>query len=786
MYLTGYMKSKLPVNFPTCPVCRKIITVSLREIHKFEHARAESDILALVRKIETCGICKEKKNPKIKCVDCGKFICDDCKLHHAYLEPKHTLEAIVLTSECNQSTYELCKRHKDQTLDLFCVMCQTLMCLYCEKYEHAKCKAKYKNGHVLEKFRTGLLKSFVQESGERRYLHKSGRLERLVYVKEFATESRKWLGTRKTDLDDEVEKIESYKLYLDDIIDEQVLPVPELKFRSERIRTGHDETLDCAKLLQKKATDVLESLNDSEVVKVILDMEQLISCFLEMQNEYSMYVRPLKLTFEQFDYFNLVFKAISSCKLINSVYSFACILRIKTEDIDTPNIRSAITFDSKAVVELHSVKSALTKRINDKNDSVYNRAVFVERGHLENYHCFFHKYGRFSDLQMALNFSNSCTYIESPVNQQTANQLMEQSKHDVQKASWQYFGRRAPSCHPCSFYVETSNDDNPRICLRVGSEMDERYGNLDNSLFYITHFTNVYGDIFNFPIGTLQYTCNEMPTVCLTAITGKATPFSGLETLFIYFTDDIQSIHAVSVSSAVAKFNVEDSLDSNYIQTSTCHMITDELGIFSLCNATSDNGECFYSTFRSHLNTSDDHENFISAVNFNGQYQHPIPLMSLNVDLLCYFKMGLYFVKRESEYDALTVGKLTQNPMTGYIQEEMICSLNQTEFNVPIRKLKPLTMVETRKEELVVMCSVEHSREKATVAALFVMIYPNREGADVVELLEVVDTETAECGANTRHGTIVDAEMDPDGNITYVVQQRNGNSSCVFTKHFTA
>ena len=62
--LTGYLKSKLPVNFPTCPVCRKIITVSLREIHKFEPARAEADILALVRKVETCGFCKQDNSPK--------------------------------------------------------------------------------------------------------------------------------------------------------------------------------------------------------------------------------------------------------------------------------------------------------------------------------------------------------------------------------------------------------------------------------------------------------------------------------------------------------------------------------------------------------------------------------------------------------------------------------------------------------------------------------------------------------------------------------------------------
>ena len=656
------------------------------------------------------------------------------------------------------------------------------MCLYCEKYEHAKCKAKHKNDHVLKKFRAGLLKSFVQESGERRYLHKLGSLERLVYVKEFATESRKWLRMMSADLEDTIQGYESYKLYLNTIVDEQVSAVPELKLRYEKIRNEVDITLDCAKQLQTKSTDLLESPSDSEVARVVLDMEQLFSCFVTIQNEYYMCVRPLKLTLERFGHFNMVVKAVSSCKVLESTHSFACILRLKSTDIETPNIRSTITFDNKAEVELHSVKSALTKRILDKNDSVYNRAVFVDRGNLENYHCFFHKYGRYSDLQMALNFSNRCTYTESPVSLQSANKLIEQSNHDYQKASWQYFGRRAPSCHPCSFYVETLNDDNPRICFRVGGENDERYGDLDSSLFYISHFTNVYGPILNLPIGTIHDLINETSTVCLTAIIGKAAPFSGIESLFIYFEDDIFNIHAISVSSSIAKFNVVDSLDPNSIQSINCHLITDELGIFTLCNATDDKGEPFYTTFRSHLTTQDDHENFISPINFNGQYKHPIPLRCLNVDLLCYVKMGIYFVKRELEYDNVVIGRLTESPMTGFIEEESIRSVNQTEFNIPIRSLKPLTLVKTRNEELVVVCSVEHFRGK--MVALFVMIYPNRDGTDAVELLEVVDTDAPECSIGAGHGTVVDAEMDPDGNIMYVLEHKNGKNRCVFTKHF--
>ena len=777
--LTRYLRSKLPNNFPTCPICRKPITVSLREIRKFEPARAEADIVALINNFETCGFCKKKKHPKNKCVDCGKFICDKCKLCHAELRKNHTLEAIILTSESSQPTSELCKRHKDQTLDFFCIMCQTLMCQYCEKYSHAKCKDKYHNEHVLQQYNTGLLQAFVQGSGERRYLHKSGSLERIVYIKEFAAESRKWLNIIKADLEDAVDFYDGYKRHLNGIVDEQLSTELEMDIRRQKIWDEVDIMLDCAKNLQSKCTDLLEASSDTEVARVILDMEQLCSCFFMIRTDYYLFVRPLKLTLEHFGHFRMILKTVSSCKLLESTNSFACMLRMKPTEIETPNSRSTITFEDKAAVKVHSIRSALPKRIQNKNDAVYNRAVFVDRGSLKNCHCFFHKYGRYWEFQMALNFSNGCTYAESPVSQLRENALRELSNHDIQTASCQYFGRRAPSCHPCSFYIETANDDNPRICFRVGGEHDERYGNLESSLFYTSAFTNVYGPILNLPIQTVRQANHVTSTIYLTAIIGKSAPFGGLETLFIYFEDDIFKIHAICVSSSIAKLNIADALDPKQIQSINCHLITDELGIFSLCNATNNNEESVYTSFRSRLTTSDNHENFISPINFNGQYTHPIPLRCLNVDLLCYVKKGLYFVKRELEYNKLIIGKLTESPITGFIEEEPIRSVKQTEINVPIRSLKPLTLVENRNEEVVVVCSVEHLHDQ--MAALFVMIYPNRDGSDAVVLLQV---ENRESGTDIGHGTVLDAEMDPDGNIMFVLEHKNGKNFCVFTKHF--
>ena len=140
-------------------------------------------------------------------------------------------------------------------------------------------------------------------------------------------------------------------------------------------------------------------------------------------------------------------------------------------------------------------------------------------------------------------------------------------------------------------------------------------------------------------------------------------------------------------------------------------------------------------------------------------------------------------MKRELKYNKVIIGKLSESPITGFMEEELIRSVKQADLNYTIRSLKPLAVVaENRNEEVVVVCTVEHLYDH--LVALFVMLYPNRDGTDVAELQQVENTDNPESGIDTGHGTVLDAEMDPDGNIMYVLEHKNGKNYCVFTKHF--
>ena len=70
-----FMETKRPVNFPPCPVCRAPIMKAIQDINTLESAGAEEDIVSVVRRFETCNICKRTDNPNQKCLDCNSPIC---------------------------------------------------------------------------------------------------------------------------------------------------------------------------------------------------------------------------------------------------------------------------------------------------------------------------------------------------------------------------------------------------------------------------------------------------------------------------------------------------------------------------------------------------------------------------------------------------------------------------------------------------------------------------------------------------------------------------------------
>ena len=66
-----------------------------------------------------------------------------------------------------------CKAHPIQTLDLYCLMCNSLLCIYCDKYSHSSCTSA--NGEFVNYkqklyYSSQLLQDFVHSSEERKTL----------------------------------------------------------------------------------------------------------------------------------------------------------------------------------------------------------------------------------------------------------------------------------------------------------------------------------------------------------------------------------------------------------------------------------------------------------------------------------------------------------------------------------------------------------------------------------------------------------------------------------------
>ena len=188
-------------NFPPCPLCRKPIMHS--EVNKLEPALAEQDIVTIVRKYETCDICKRKENPSVKCLECKYSICKSCRPCHEEYNRSHTVVTILTSQkECNLASASRCDKHPDQYLTLYCIMCNNVLCLYCEKHLHKACANKYRNSSlVCERFDRGLLREYASSSNAVKPLGGSDEMPSCLYIQDFSVWSLKSLEKLKKEME---------------------------------------------------------------------------------------------------------------------------------------------------------------------------------------------------------------------------------------------------------------------------------------------------------------------------------------------------------------------------------------------------------------------------------------------------------------------------------------------------------------------------------------------------------------------------------------------------------
>ena len=114
---------------------------------------------------------------------------------------------------------------------------------------------------------------------------------------------------------------------------------------------------------------------------------------------------------------------------------------------------------------------------------------------------------------------------------------------------------------------------------------------------------------------------------------------------------------------------------------------------------------------------------------------------------------------------------MTENCRKSHDQSQGLTTSSVTEDDATVTpdKIRPLTMSESRRGELVVVCAVEDDANR------LVMILPMKQR---VEVLEIQYPDSAYNEAN-----LVDLEMDSDGNTMYILRDVDGKMRRVMVKY---
>ena len=130
------------------------------------------------------------------------------------------------------------------------------------------------------------------------------------------------------------------------------------------------------------------------------------------------------------------------------------------------------------------------------------------------------------------------------------------------------------------------------------------------------------------------------------------------------------------------------------------------------------------------------------------------------------FKQGLTFVSRGIDLDEMHIGKIEAKEET--IKVYVMVTLHQKSLARQIEKLIPLAMIDTTNDEVLLVCSIDGENDKLA------MIWP-----DILEILEVKYPST-----EFSQASIVELQIDPVGNIMYVLENEDGKYCCACTRYF--
>ena len=253
----------------------------------------------------------------------------------------------------------------------------------------------------------------------------------------------------------------------------------------------------------------------------------------------------------------------------------------------------------------------------------------------------------------------------------------------------------------------------------------------------------------------------SLPIICLI---GTRSLDSGIESLFLASNenDGPEFKSGIAVSAKIARFKQTDFSCTRGTSVSDIAVYKGSAGQYCLLKGMAYTGRSLV-TYSTNVGVSD------NATVYHIPKDGPeiaISVCSFKAELLCEMKGGMFYVSRDEETEAIVVGRLM---MSSVLTKTTTFTLTIANSPVKTDKLRPLTMAESRRDELVIVCAVDGDASKLA------MIVPMKE---TVEILEIHYPDS-----HYNEGEMVDLEMDSDGNLMCILKDVDGKMLHVITKY---
>ena len=764
-----------------CPKCRTPITQTVAEVDSLEPAQAEAEILKFLINIKDCELC-ELGLSTTRCLECNYLICEKCKTIHSKLKPLHSVVSI------NFQTKEECNTHRNQPLEFFCLMCAEMFCLKCDRYSHAVCLRKYESmtNYMMRlvKESSDLIQRFTVSSESRKQLffniqckfpkwrtnwldnNENTPIElRVVQVYEFSLFCRQYLSTVKK----EVEKdIEFYKELI--ATKESLCTTDAATIRMDQYLNKIIQIVCRGKKIVTRIEKAVGSLAYVKLARWALLYEKLCVQFLKYRKTYSFPIRHFGVKTETINQDTEIVIQNSECEMYDQQdglnYLFVVreefkAVELKDTDEQSISVEEAASVETDSLDIFHSIKCM---RVDTRNGHLFTNRSVIRDNSLHN-----NSYVQIAEKRLVNSITAYTNTLEVGYSDCTnENECLKRRYYDNCTASIHVTLK-----NPNPTQTDEDSTAQTRVSLQDPVSLDE-----PDKYRYITHFSTLLLAIpFQHKDGKLCRTRTELNNPEIYCLIGSDKTNSHLEMVLLEFDAHNGFTYGLSVRSKLTRFKLGESHDlprDLYFKflrnTSYSFVYVDSRPHRTGVNR-SRRTEFELLLFQSNICADKTWipDVFLSVSEDGSTSQ--VPLSGLTVDLLCETKIGMVFVKYEADKQEINVGVLNMKRILK--STDLLYSVKSDDTKFPLCEIRPLTITDTTNGDLIVFCAV------ADMITTFLVILPFRKKTEILEIhCQVADMMTV-----YSKSTILDLEMDPEGNIMFILENRDGKKWRVITKY---